>query len=48
MQNKCFKGMTHNNYISAWKSNGLFYESIKAPAICNNNLAPAINYIKTK
>ena len=40
--------MAHSNYISAWKSNGLFYESIKAPPICDNSLAPAINYINTK
>ena len=40
--------ITNNDYISSWKSKGLFSESFKSPTISDNSLAPALNYYGTK
>ena len=43
-----FKMVTSTDYISSWKSKGLFDESIKPPTTSGNNLNPALNYYGTK
>ena len=40
--------ITNTNYISLWKSKGLYAESIKPPATSDNSLNPALNYHGTK
>ena len=42
------KKSSYRNYISAWKSKGLYNGSTKAPAVSNHSLAPTLNCIKTK
>ena len=44
--NKCFKVIA--DYISSWKSKGLYTESIKPPTTSDNSLTPALNYYGTK
>ena len=43
-----FKNFTNTDYISSWKSKGLFDESIKPPKTSDNSLSPALNYYGTK
>ena len=43
-----FKMITNSDYISSWKSKGLFTESIKPPTTSNNILTPALSYYSTK
>ena len=43
-----FKMITYTDYVSSWKSKGLFYESIKPPTTSDNSLNPALNYYGTK
>ena len=43
-----FKMITNTDYISSWKSKGLFAESIKPPTTSDNSLTPALNYYGTK
>ena len=43
-----FKMITNTNYISSWKSKGLFAESIKPPTTSGNSLTPALSYYGTK
>ena len=43
-----FKMITNTDYVSSWKSKGLFYESIKPPTTSDNSLNPALNYYGTK
>ena len=40
--------ITNTDYISLWKSKGLYAESIKPPATSDNSLNPALNYHSTK
>ena len=42
-----FKMVTNTNYISSWKSKGLFVESIKPPTTSDNSLTPELSYIMT-
>ena len=37
-----FKNIGSTDYISAWKSKGLYDENIKAPATSDNILAPSL------
>ena len=46
--NKYFKVITNTDYISSWKSKGLFSESIKPPTTSDNSLTPALSYYGTK
>ena len=39
-----FKTVTNTNYISWWKSKGLFAESIKTTATSDNSLNPELSY----
>ena len=43
-----FEKINNGNNILAWKSKGSSGESIKAPALSNNSLAPWLNQINTK
>ena len=40
--------ITNPDYVSSWKSKGLFAESIKPPTTSDNSLTPALNYYGTK
>ena len=40
--------ISNTDYVSSWKSKGLSAESIKPPAISDNNLTPEFNYYGTK
>ena len=40
--------ITNTDYISSWKSKGLFAESIKPLTTSDNSLVPALNYYGTK
>ena len=40
--------ITNTDYISSWKSKGLFAESIKPPTTSDNSLTPALSYYGTK
>ena len=40
--------ITNPDYVSSWKSKGLFAESIKPPTTSDNSLAPELNYCGTK
>ena len=42
------KVITNTDYISSWKSKGLFAESIKPPTTSDNSLTPALSYYGTK
>ena len=44
--NKYFKVIA--DYISSWKSKGLYAASIKPPTTSDNSLTPALNYYGTK
>ena len=46
--NKYFKVITNTDYVSSWKSKGLFSESIKPPTTSDNSHTPALNYYGTK
>ena len=46
--NKYFKVITNTDYVSSWKSKGLFAETIKPPTTSDNSLRPALNYYGTK
>ena len=46
--NKYFKVITNTDYISSWKSKGLFAESIKPPTTSDNSLTPALSYYGPK
>ena len=46
--NKYFKVITDTDYVSSWKSKGLFAESIKPPTTSDNSLTPALSYYGTK
>ena len=39
--NKYFKVTTNTDYVSSWKSKGLYPESIKPPTKSDNSLTPA-------
>ena len=41
---KYFKLITNTDYVSTWKSKGLYSESIKPPTTSNNSLTHALNY----
>ena len=43
-----FKMITNTDYISSWKSKGLYAESIKPPTTSDNSLTPALSYYGTK
>ena len=43
-----FTMITNNDYISLWKSKGLFAENIKPPTTSDNSLTPALSYYDTK
>ena len=43
-----FKMITNTNYVSSWKSKGLFGESIKKPATSDNSLSPELRFYGTK
>ena len=43
-----FKVITNTNYISSWKSKGLYDESFKPPTKSDNSFNPALNYYGTK
>ena len=40
--------ITNTNYVSSWKSKGLFGESIKKPATSDNSLSPELRFYGTK
>ena len=46
--NKYVRKIANSNHISSWMFQGLPDENIKLPAVSNNSLAPALNYINTK
>lgn len=46
--NRFFKKNVNSDHISGSKSKRFSDESIKPPATSNNNLAPALNHIKSK
>ena len=39
-----FTMITITDYISSWKSKGLWAESIKPPTTSDNSLAPSLDY----
>ena len=39
-----FNGITNNDYITSWKSQGLFAETIKPLTTPDNSLTPTLNY----
>ena len=43
-----FKMITNTDYISSWKSKGLFAESIKWTTTSDNSIIPALNYYGPK
>ena len=45
---KYFNKIANSYHISAWKSNGLFDESIKPLAASNNSFAPMLNPISIR
>ena len=45
--NKYIKKITNTDYISSWKSKGLYVESIKPPTTSDNSLTPALSYYGT-
>ena len=45
---KYFKNIGNYDYISLWKSKGLFDETIEHPTTYDNSLAPALIYIGNK
>ena len=46
--NKYFKVITNTDYVSSWKSKGLFAGSIKPPTTSDNSFTPVLNYYGTK
>ena len=40
--------ITNTDYVSSWKSKGLFAENIKPPTTSDNSLTPALSYYGTK
>ena len=46
--NKYFKVITNTDYVSSWKSKGLFGGSIKLPTTSDNSFTPVLNYYGTK
>ena len=46
--NEYLKLITNTDYISSWKSKGLFAESIKPPTTSDNSLTSALSYYDTK
>ena len=46
--NKCFKVITNTNYISSWKSKGLYDKNITAPTTSDYKLNPKWSYFGTK
>ena len=40
--------ITNIDYVSSWKSKGLYAESIKPPSTSDNSLTPILNYYSTK
>ena len=46
--NKYFEMITNTDYVSSWKSKGLFAENIKPPTTSDNSLTPALSYYGTK
>ena len=40
--------ITNTDYVSSWKSEGLFAETIKPPTTSNNSLAPIVSFYGTK
>ena len=40
--------ITNTKYTYKWKSKGLSDETIKPPAIPDNNISPLINYLGNK
>ena len=40
--------ITNTDYVSSWKSKGLFAENIKPPTTSDNRLTPALSYYGTK
>ena len=40
--------ITNTDYVSSWKSKGLYAESIKSPTTSDNGLIPALSYYGTK
>ena len=45
---KYFEMITNTDYVSSWKSKGLFAENIKPPTTSDNSLTPALSYYGTK
>ena len=43
-----FKVITNTDYISSWKSKGLYDESFKPPTASDNSLNPILDYHGTK
>ena len=46
--NRYFKLIANTDYVSSWKSKGLFAESIKPPTTSDNCLTPRLNYYGNK
>ena len=46
--NKYFKVITNTNFISSWKSKGLYAECIKPPTTSDNSVTPTLSYYGTK
>ena len=46
--NNYFKVIASTDYVSSWKSKGLYAETIKPPATSDNSLTPALSYYGTK
>ena len=45
---KYFKAITNIDYISSWKSKGLYAESVKPPTTSEKSLTSILNYYSTK
>ena len=45
---RCFRKTVSGDHISAWKSKGLYDESIKPRSTSDNSLAPSLDYIGIK
>ena len=46
--NKYFKMISNTDYVSLWKSKGLYAESIKPPTTADSSLTSVLNYYGTK
>ena len=40
--------IANTDYVSSWKSKGLFAETIKPPSTSDNSLTPGVSYYGTK